>query len=413
MKKPKLFIELAKDDHSRQVGLMHRRHLAENAGMLFCFASEQHRSFWMKDTYVPLDIAFVSSKGKILEIHPLYPLSTRSVKSANRCKYALEVNRGWFESNGVRVGSYIFGSNTKIASANEQAVALDYSFEQALEYAVKKGWNVIVSYNPKGKISPYRANKNNGVPYRINFEGTTEENGQDKIRSRNKDYMADYEFVFNDGGIGFKDVVDKPYEFKKSKDGVDYIYVPNVIGKTEGRNFILDRIKDFSFRDEHGKIINPGNAGMYQDTADNGVTEDTIPDWEPKREDIVLEDNVPDVYDGGLGESVTFEDVGPKSEPKVKEPDTKNTKVDPVQKPEEKKKKKRWWDGFRDMWGVIRKSEFDHREFMKESQQGGDDGNMMSQYWDALKEKRNSGMTEGEAILEYLKENEKRQKPDK
>lgn len=105
----KLFIELADTSEKRELGLMHRKHLPKDQGMLFKFQSPTFASFWMKNTYIPLDIAFIDSNGKILQIESMSPLSTKSIYSNNKCKYALEVNKGWFSNNNISVGAKIDG----------------------------------------------------------------------------------------------------------------------------------------------------------------------------------------------------------------------------------------------------------------------------------------------------------------
>lgn len=88
---------------------MNRKKLAENHGMIFKFPSRSNLSFWMRDTYIPLDIAFIADNGKILQIESMSPLSTRPIRSTNPCRYALEVNKGWFDKNNINVGDIILG----------------------------------------------------------------------------------------------------------------------------------------------------------------------------------------------------------------------------------------------------------------------------------------------------------------
>jgi len=101
---PGLYVEIADTPESREMGFMHRRALGRNEGMLFVFPTERPLSFWMKDTYVPLDIAFAGSDMIIREIRDMAPLSTKSTRSIRSAMYALEAPAGWFEQNGVRVG---------------------------------------------------------------------------------------------------------------------------------------------------------------------------------------------------------------------------------------------------------------------------------------------------------------------
>lgn len=100
----KLSAEIADDDAERSLGLMHRKKIADGEGMLFVFESDRLLSFWMKNTLVPLSIAYIASDGRILELHDMTPLSLAPVESERSARYALEVTQGWFERSGVVVG---------------------------------------------------------------------------------------------------------------------------------------------------------------------------------------------------------------------------------------------------------------------------------------------------------------------
>ncbi len=99
-------VEIADRASERARGLMHRTTLAENRGMLFVFRSEERLSFWMKDTLIPLSIAFMDTEGRIVDIQDMKPLDDDppSYVSARPARYALEVNQGFFEERGVEVG---------------------------------------------------------------------------------------------------------------------------------------------------------------------------------------------------------------------------------------------------------------------------------------------------------------------
>ena len=81
--------------------------LPENEGMLFIYRREEILSFWMKNTTIPLSIAFIDKKGIITEIRDMKPLGMDSVRSAKPAQYALEVNRGWFTKNRIKIGSKV------------------------------------------------------------------------------------------------------------------------------------------------------------------------------------------------------------------------------------------------------------------------------------------------------------------
>jgi uncharacterized membrane protein (UPF0127 family) len=83
---------------------MERTELDENAGMLFVFDREAPRSFWMRNTLIPLSIAYIASDGRIVDIQDMQPLDEAPHPSAAPAQYALEVNQGFFEDNGVEVG---------------------------------------------------------------------------------------------------------------------------------------------------------------------------------------------------------------------------------------------------------------------------------------------------------------------
>ncbi len=99
--------EIAADDPDRERGLMHRTGLPDGEGMLFVFDRDQPLSFWMKNTLLPLSIAYIATDGRILEIHALRPGSLAPVRSGRAARYALEVPLGWFDRVGVGVGDRV------------------------------------------------------------------------------------------------------------------------------------------------------------------------------------------------------------------------------------------------------------------------------------------------------------------
>jgi uncharacterized membrane protein (UPF0127 family) len=99
-----LTVEIADTRETRSEGLMFRRSMAENHGMLFIFEYEHLASFWMKNTTIPLSIAFIAADGTIRQIEDMEPESLSSVASRRNILYALEVNQGWFEERGIDEG---------------------------------------------------------------------------------------------------------------------------------------------------------------------------------------------------------------------------------------------------------------------------------------------------------------------
>jgi len=100
-------VEVVDTPETRARGLMEREDLAADAGMLFVFESSEPRSFWMKNTLIPLSIAYIDHNLIIREIYDMQPLSTVPVLSRNSARYALEVNRGAFDASGITVGDRI------------------------------------------------------------------------------------------------------------------------------------------------------------------------------------------------------------------------------------------------------------------------------------------------------------------
>ena len=102
-------VELAITHETRQYGLMMRDSMPTNSGMLFVYPDVKPRSFWMKDTRIPLSIAFADADGKIVKIADMKPFVTQGTKSLYPAKYALEMNKGWFDTNNVKKGDVIQG----------------------------------------------------------------------------------------------------------------------------------------------------------------------------------------------------------------------------------------------------------------------------------------------------------------
>ncbi|MYE35740.1 MAG: DUF192 domain-containing protein [Gemmatimonadales bacterium] len=100
-------VEIADDADERQRGLMFRESLAENQGMLFVYPEQRILGFWMRNTLIPLDIAYIDREGRIVDIQQMEPQTTETHDSAAPAMYALEMNQGWFEANGIRIGDLI------------------------------------------------------------------------------------------------------------------------------------------------------------------------------------------------------------------------------------------------------------------------------------------------------------------
>jgi uncharacterized protein len=101
-------VEIADNLFEQERGLMYRTAMEEDRGMLFVYKDERLLTYWMKNTYIPLSIAYIDSKGRITDIIDMKPLDDRPPHyvSSEPVKYALEVNQGFFEERGVKVGDH-------------------------------------------------------------------------------------------------------------------------------------------------------------------------------------------------------------------------------------------------------------------------------------------------------------------
>jgi len=101
--------EVVADPETRARGLMHRPKLAQNAGMLFIFDDHAIHCMWMKNTLIPLSVAFIDDRGTIVNIADMEPHDLQSHCAARPVKYALEMNRGWFAARGIQPGARLGG----------------------------------------------------------------------------------------------------------------------------------------------------------------------------------------------------------------------------------------------------------------------------------------------------------------
>jgi uncharacterized protein len=101
--------EVAAKDVERQQGLMYREKMGPNEGMVFLFEAPAGVCMWMKNTFIPLSVAFIDESGKIINIEEMQPQTTDSHCARKPARYALEMNRGWFKQKNIKAGSVIEG----------------------------------------------------------------------------------------------------------------------------------------------------------------------------------------------------------------------------------------------------------------------------------------------------------------
>jgi len=101
--------EVASDFSTRARGLMHRASMPPNGGMLFVFEQPEIQCMWMKNTLIPLSVAFLDERGAIINIADMEPHSERTHCAVRPASYALEMNRGWFSARGIKPGMRLGG----------------------------------------------------------------------------------------------------------------------------------------------------------------------------------------------------------------------------------------------------------------------------------------------------------------
>lgn len=102
-----LTVEIAATEAQREQGLMLRQQMDDDRGMLFLFPADTTTGFWMKNTYIALDIAFVSAEGTVLDVHAAKPLDETIIKPGGPYRYTIEVNEGWFARHGLGQGATV------------------------------------------------------------------------------------------------------------------------------------------------------------------------------------------------------------------------------------------------------------------------------------------------------------------
>ena len=100
-------VEVARTEKEKERGLMFRERMGKDEGMLFVYEREERLSFWMKNTRLSLSIAFIDKGGRIVDIQDMEPFSLETHRSASPARYALEMNRGWFAREGIKVGDLV------------------------------------------------------------------------------------------------------------------------------------------------------------------------------------------------------------------------------------------------------------------------------------------------------------------
>ena len=102
--------QVAASTDQRMTGLMHRKEMPQHEGMLFVFEVPSQQCFWMKNTLLPLSVAFVGDDGTIVNIDEMQPQTLDSHCSTKPVRYVLEMNKGWFAKRGIKAGAKLEGA---------------------------------------------------------------------------------------------------------------------------------------------------------------------------------------------------------------------------------------------------------------------------------------------------------------
>lgn len=105
----KIDAQVAHNEAEREFGLMFRREMPQNEGMVFVFEQPSTQCFWMKNTILPLTAAFVADDGRIVNLEDMQPQTENTHCSKEPVRYVLEMNQGWFAKKGIKAGSRLGG----------------------------------------------------------------------------------------------------------------------------------------------------------------------------------------------------------------------------------------------------------------------------------------------------------------
>ncbi len=101
--------QVASTSEETSTGLMYRKEMPQSEGMLFTFPQNGRLCFWMKNTLIPLSVAFIADDGSIVNLENMQPLSTQSHCAAKPVRFVLEMNQGWFSKRGIKAGFKVTG----------------------------------------------------------------------------------------------------------------------------------------------------------------------------------------------------------------------------------------------------------------------------------------------------------------
>lgn len=197
-----LRVEIADTPFKQANGLMFRKSMPDDSGMIFIFKKAENLRFWGVNTYIPLDIAFVNEDNEITQISSITPLSDKSVESKAKCCIAIEANIGYFDKNKIHVGQKISFDKITERIGSIDFVKNDFRNKTA-QFVGQTGTDpqrqpIIPNDNQQGpeispdKIQPEVQNNDNGLPVIdiSNLEGILEDSYDDKDEPSQEDMIV-------------------------------------------------------------------------------------------------------------------------------------------------------------------------------------------------------------------------------
>jgi uncharacterized membrane protein (UPF0127 family) len=232
--------EIARTPLEHMQGLMGRKHLPKDSGMLFDFGNSRPLSFWMANTYIPLQIAFIEDDGRVGQIERMVPLSTRAIHSKKSYRFALEVNDGWFDENKITIGSVMGLPEDVLQKTAQAAPLLDVNPQTAPPPA---------ALPPQPSTQPPPLNPNQPAPNQPNPNAPDTSNPGAKItvsirdilkEVKNRNIKVEISYVCKSGNQ-IERVVVPPLVFEESGDGkMNNLVKVFDISKGQWRSFIID-----------------------------------------------------------------------------------------------------------------------------------------------------------------------------
>ena len=279
-----LQLEVPQNDGEFKLGLMFRESLEKDRGMLFVFETTDRHSFHMRNTFIPLDIAFINEEGVIESIKELDPMSSIPVYPDGDIRYAVEVNRGWFVENGIEIGDIILEDTEETEiDLNEvkDRKGKGSGTKDACYYKVKSRYSVWPSAYASGALVKCRK------VGAANWGNSTKKEEYIPEEGINKDPAFD---IMRPGGKNSplnKDLTPKNFKMSGEFPGtVDQFDKKYKLGKYKNQKNIFQKfiekpiMKDYPTKQEYQDSIKSGTSNQYMSYEPEGeMIDEKKSDW--------------------------------------------------------------------------------------------------------------------------------------